>query len=317
MVRNAAVAIGLAGYLVGCGGEPAPSEAGLVCTPGIGVEALTQGAIVQTGGPMDAAIEGPGFFASDAGGGREVYTRLGRLGLRDGRLDALVFPLDEFGAPVGSPQHAPEAELWLQPEPTTYLVFEGNLSPDAPLGEVVGTTGEVLDFSSARRTVWFTFRRTAADLWEWEAHGASLGEGTLRFDAGGRIVEQGSPWSSTPASGSAWAQRIGFGFSQVTQRPGPAYLAVVGGDGSPAGFAESAEVDARGDVTVRYSNGRAVTLGRLAIAVFEHPERLERSSSWSYVAIGTCAGARTFVTAGEPGGPVLVPGALEELRGTP
>ncbi len=77
---------------------------------GIGarVEAITQnfalGPVEQTGGGLDLAIAGDGFFAMQAPGGRTLYTRNGAFGIdgdgfiNDGSANRLqVFPTDASG----------------------------------------------------------------------------------------------------------------------------------------------------------------------------------------------------------------------------
>jgi flagellar basal-body rod protein FlgF len=71
-------------------------------SPGAGFISRRSGAIVETGNPLDAAIQGEGWFAINSGGAT-VYTRDGRMRVSDtGALETLngAAVLDVGGAPI-------------------------------------------------------------------------------------------------------------------------------------------------------------------------------------------------------------------------
>jgi len=74
---------------------------------GVGKD-YSQGAIQQTGRPLDVAVQGPGWIAVQAADGSEAYTRAGNLQLgSDGSLtDGRGNPVMGSGGPINVPDSA-------------------------------------------------------------------------------------------------------------------------------------------------------------------------------------------------------------------
>jgi flagellar basal-body rod protein FlgG len=69
------------------GTQPAPLQVGLGVRTVSTTRSFNQGDMVQTGNPLDAAIEGPGFFRIQRPNGEYAYTRAGAFRVdADGRL---------------------------------------------------------------------------------------------------------------------------------------------------------------------------------------------------------------------------------------
>jgi flagellar basal body rod protein FlgG len=72
----------------------APDFSGALAAPRVHLD-MSNGALEQTGRPLDVALQGAGFFTVDAGGGTTLLMRAGQLGIdSQGRL------VDPAGHPV-------------------------------------------------------------------------------------------------------------------------------------------------------------------------------------------------------------------------
>jgi flagellar basal-body rod protein FlgF len=87
-------------------GDGLPTRAfSVAINPGVN---MTPGPIMPTGGPLDAAIEGPGFFAIQDASGAEAYTRFGQFRVdAEGQLQTSTgHPVLGDGGPVQIPAGA-------------------------------------------------------------------------------------------------------------------------------------------------------------------------------------------------------------------
>ncbi|PYT19418.1 MAG: flagellar hook protein FlgE [Acidobacteria bacterium] len=288
---------------------------------------FAQGAIQSTGGPLDAAVQGDGFFIVRSPNGVQQYTRSGNFvvdtagnlttatgekvlgwNLSGGVVDPNS-PIGEITLPVGSLK---------TPQPTTTISADMNLDATAPLGPPPGTFStaiEVYDSLGTSHIVNLSFTKTAANQWQYSAGIPDADvkspftpvTGTLTFDGSGNLV---SPAASDQqpvlkiaglADGAAdlnitWnfyngqAPRI----SQFAQKSATSALAQ---DGSAAANLVSVGLADGGAILAKYSNGTQVVAGQLAMATIRNPQSL--------LAVGDNAfetGARTALPAiGLPG----------------
>ena len=328
----------------GCEGAPGP---GASCPPGIGGDAVIQGEVVPTGVWSDLALVGDGFFVVSGEGGGELYTRDGRLALdargrlvsAQGRPFLAHPPVDGAWAP---------AELylpaWVPARATRRVRIRANLGADAPLSSraaadpwatsALSTTTRIYDVVGQEHFLEVFFAREGEGSWHWVAlvydpDLRPVAEGWLSFDTQGRL--SGSSQDSVPfvPAGASTGQRLeldfgrgtaegGSGLSGVSQFASASSLSGVEQDGHGAVIMASTRVDTRGVVVATYSDGRQVALGRLAVARFEHPERLVRVGEHLYAAERACGGPPpTYLRADDDGGTYVWPAALEDLRGRP
>jgi len=164
---------------------------------------MTQGNIVNTGNPLDMALEGEGYFVlSD--GQQEIYTRAGAFGV-DGDSN-LVDPAtgyrvqrystmgvsDGFQDASVSDLHVPY-DVPIDPRATSQLVVSGNLSADATLASP--------QTQLMNSNITYTANGTAAVgstlISALDQYTGTLSSGTITFDG---YKPNGDPLGSGPAT---------------------------------------------------------------------------------------------------------------------
>src|SRR6266851_4005882 len=140
-----------------------------------------QGALQSTGGPLDAAIEGDGFFIAKSSGGVQEYTRGGNFVVdSSGNLTMAtgekllgwnkVGGVLDTNAPIG-PITVPVGTL-KPPTVTTTASVDLNLNATPAVGSAAATFStslEVFDSLGTSHVVGFTFTKTAANTWGYSA----------------------------------------------------------------------------------------------------------------------------------------------------
>lgn len=204
-----------------------------------------QGAVTQTGNPLDLAIRGGGMFVvkgSHNGQTAQYYTRDGRFQLdkqgfvtNQQGLRLQGFLIDSAGNRALSPSDLPLGATESPPQPTTNssmtLNLDANAVPPAawdPLNPNTtsnyATSETVYDSLGAAHHVEVFFRAQGAGAWEYHAmvDGGDLtggvkgtlteiGSGTLTFNTAGALQAQTST-SSANFVGATPAQVINFKF---------------------------------------------------------------------------------------------------------
>jgi flagellar hook protein FlgE len=285
-------------------------------TPGNGVRlaAITQqfdqGNIENSSSNLDLAINGQGFFTlrDDSG---QVYSRDGAFQVdREGfvvnssgyRLQA--FPsLDDEGTQFNT---GGLSDLRLDtgigpPSATTRISTALNFRADA---ELLGGTGAdidpllpdsysyttaitVYDSLGSPHTATLYVRRTTDLEYSTRVYvdGVDLGTQDLAFDANGALVTAQPmtfPNTFTPTNGASplnldydftGSTLLGSSFSINDQRQ----------DGFTTGRLSGLEITAEGVVAARYTNGRSVALGKVALANFDNPQGLSQvgNNAWT------------------------------------
>jgi flagellar hook protein FlgE len=172
---------------------------------------FSQGAIQTTAGPMDAAIQGDGFFVVKMAGGGQAYTRGGNLQIdlsgvlttstgqklqgwstigANGTVDTNT-PIGDIVVPVGSLK---------APTPTSKISLDLNLNAAGTAGpppDVFSTSVEVVDSLGKSHNVTFTFTKSATvNQWTYSiaVPDADLTNpftpvtGNLTFDSNGKLA---------------------------------------------------------------------------------------------------------------------------------
>jgi len=118
------------------GSEPTPLQVGLGVKTGATTRSFSQGDLLNTGNPLDVAIEGTGFFRVQRASGELAYTRAGNFRVdATGRLVTAHGDLVEPG--INVPQEA--KSLTLKPDGTLLATMPGR--EDAmELGQIELTT---------------------------------------------------------------------------------------------------------------------------------------------------------------------------------
>jgi flagellar hook protein FlgE len=318
--------------------------------PGIGAATetissdLTQGDFLPTGNPLDAAIQGNGYFVVNSNGTQQ-YTRDGSF-----QLNALGQLRNASGASIqgyaetngvlntslsgltintGSVAANPTANLGVTlslnsgdavipttttfsaSDPTTYNETNSITTYDS-LGNANHVALYYVQNPQASSTVPSTWTVYAQPQL---ANGTAVGTPqtltTLAFNSNGSLAS-GSPATLNVAwgNGSA-ASAIAFNFTGTTY--GAQDFAVTGltNDGYATGNYENTSIGTDGSVVSTYTNGNTVTAGKLALANFINPEGLEPISGNIYGATST-SGTAVVSLAGAGQAGTLVGGNLEQ-----
>ena len=284
-----------------------------VGTP-ITLREFTQGAIQSTGGPLDAAIEGQGFFIVQTPSGATEYTRGGNFQvdengnlttatgellqgwtMTNGTLDTNA-PTGNITVPVGS--LAP-------PQATANMSVDLNLNsagtPGTPTG-TFSTSLQVYDSLGNAHTVTMTFTQTSTpNQWTYTASIPSAdattvtpATGTLTFDSNGQLTSPAA--GSTPPVIAATGMTDGAAdlsinwnlfngtTSRITQFAQTSATSAVAQDGAPAADLVSVGLANGGQVVAQYSNGQQMVVGQLAMAAIRNPESLIAVGNSNYQA---------------------------------
>jgi flagellar hook protein FlgE len=276
---------------------------------------FTQGAIQSTAGPLDAAIQGDGFFVVQTAGGATEYSRGGNFQVNTaGQLTTATGELVQgwtirggvlnTNAPVGSIT-VPVGSL-AAPLATTTTSVDLNLNAAATVGSPTGnfsTSIQVYDSLGVSHIVTFNFTKTATpNQWTFSVGipaadttgPATPVTGTLDFDANGNLS---APVPTDPppviaatglVDGAAdlnidWQLFDGL-TSRITQFAQTSATSAIAQSGSPAANLVSVGLADGGQILAKYSNGQQVVVGQMAMATVRNPESLIAVGNSNYQA---------------------------------
>jgi len=270
---------------------------------------FTQGSLQSTGGNLDAAIQGDGFFVLRDYRDALLLTRAGNfhVDLAGNLLTATgervqgwteINGVVDTNGPIGNIV-VPVGTL-RPPVATTKFSIDMNLNA---AGEVGGSTGsfstpvEVVDSLGISHVLTVNFTKTGANSWDYQisimgddlAAGTpgvptSLASGSLAFDDAGRLVTPPFP-ASIPvtvtglASGAQdlaieWDLYDSNGAPKLTQYAQASAVAANDQNGSPAAQLVRVGLADGGKVLAQYSNGEQRIVGQLALAAVRNPDSL-------------------------------------------
>jgi flagellar hook protein FlgE len=283
-----------------------------VGTP-ITLRRFSQGAIQSTSGPLDAAIQGDGFFVVKTATGATEYTRGGNFQVNsNGNLTTatdeelqgwtMANGVLNTNAPVG-PITVPVGSL-AAPQPTTSVSVDLNLNAAAVAGQPgdsFSTSVEVYDSLGTSHIVTFAFTKSAtAGQWSYSAGVPATDTtgpstpvtGTLTFDSAGVLTSPAA--SATPpvitatglVSGANdlsinWNLFDGLA-SRITQFAQTSATSAIAQNGSPAANLASVGLSNGGEILAKYSNGQQTVVGQLALATIRNPESLIAAGNSNY-----------------------------------
>jgi len=271
-------------------------------------EALfTQGAIQTTGGSLDAAIQGDGFFLVQGPDGSIEYTRAGNF-----QTDASGNLKEITGEPVLGwtlangvlNTNAPPGVLTIptgtvQPPVTTQNIsFSLNLNAAAIPGSANGTFATsvtVYDSLGNSHVVTATFTEDPTVAGQWD-YSLSIPNADLANPPGtpltGSINFNSSGVLTTPAAGTAAPQLAITGLADgaadmtvnwnlytgttpdITQFAQTSSVSAVTQDGSAAAQLTTVAIGTNGEVLAQFSNGQQTVVGQLAMATIRNPDSL-------------------------------------------
>lgn len=293
------------------GNPNSAANAGLGVLPPSITQVYSQGAIQSTDGPLDAAIQGDGFFVVNDSNGNQFYTRNGSFTVNsDGTLvtqtgqavqgwSSTTGKINTNG-PIGNIV-VPSGTLQ-DPVATQNLSLQMNLDSTAtvnsPASPNFSQTIQVYDSLGNTHDLTFNFTKTAANSWSYEVDApgsdltagtagtpSQLATGTLTFDSQGHLL---TPDATTPAvainltglaSGAAdmsvnWNLYDSTGNTQITQVASPSAVASNTQDGSAAAELLNVSMGPDGQITANYSNSESKVVGQLALANIQNPDSL-------------------------------------------
>jgi len=259
----------------------------------------SQGNLQTTGADTDMAIEGAGFFVL-RDGEQTLYTRAGAF-----KPDADGYLVTAGGQRVQGWRADSDGELprsdsgnledirislgeSLSAEATGRVVFENNLQAGAD--ESWMTPVEVFDSQGNQHTVEVEFIPDGTNEWDVEVSAGDLDVSgsldDLRFNEDGTIdadhEDDADREITIDGIDGAGAIELELDLSGITQFSGSTTVSAVERDGFPAGTLENFTIDAGGQITGVYSNGRTQTLGQVGMAAFSNPGGLTNEGSSMY-----------------------------------
>jgi len=267
---------------------------------------FSQGAIQTTGGMLDAAIQGLGFFVVAGANGTTEYTRAGNFQVDqsgnlttatgelvqgwtqmvNGQLNTNTAP-GNITIPTGTVQ---------APSPTQNISFDLNLNAAGVIGQQSGTFATsvtIYDSLGNSHIVTATFTKDPNTPNQWD-YSVSVPDadvqnppftpltGYLAFNPDGTLS------SSTPApqplvisqlADNAEPMSINWNLyngltPRITQYAQPSSTSAVSQDGSPAAQLVQVGVGNGGQILAQYSNGQQTVVGQLAMATIRNPDSL-------------------------------------------
>jgi flagellar hook protein FlgE len=275
---------------------------------------FTQGAIQTTGGALDAAIQGDGFFLIQGPDGGTEYTRAGNFQTdSNGNLETATGQQVQGWTQTNGvlDTNAPPSNITIptgtvQPPVITQNVsFSLNLNAAATPGtanDTFATSVTIYDSLGNSHVVTATFTEdpTVAGQWDYSlsipnadltAPGTPL-TGSINFNSSGVLV---NPAAGTPspqlaitglADGAAdmtvnWNLYNGT-TPDITQFAQDSSVSAVTQDGSPAAQLTTVAISTNGQVLAQFSNGQETVVGQLAMATIRNPDSLIASGDNNY-----------------------------------
>ena len=273
---------------------------------------FSQGAIQSTGGPLDAAIQGDGFFVVQDSSGDTLYTRGGNFEVdNNGNLTTATGELVQGWVQSGGVlnTNAPTGNITVPvgsleaPEATTTMSTSLNLDAATVAGSpgTFSTSIQVYDSLGNAHVVQISFTQTATpNQWQYSlsfpnsdltAPGTPT-TGTLTFDSTGTLI---SPAATDPApvltatglSDGAADMNITWNLyngttPNITQFSQTSATSAQAQNGSPAANLVSVGLSDGGKILAQYSNGQQIVVGQMAMATIRNPQSLIAAGDNNY-----------------------------------
>jgi flagellar hook protein FlgE len=272
---------------------------------------FSQGAIQSTGSPLDAAIQGNGFFVVNSTAGQQEYTRGGNFQVN--AQGSLTTPTGELvqgwtiangtlltNGPIGNIT-VPSGALQT-PQATANTSVSMNLDAGAAAGTNFSTSMTVYDSLGDSHVVTYAFTKSAtANQWNFSmsfpdgdltAPGTPT-TGTLTFDSNGNLISPAStdPQPALTATGLAdGASDMNINWNLyngtaplITQFAQPSASSGLTQDGAAAANLTSVGIANGGQIVAQYSSGQQVVVGQMAMVNIGNPDSLISSGDNNYV----------------------------------
>jgi flagellar hook protein FlgE len=296
------------------------------------------GGVVTTGGAMDAAIQGRGFFVSRDSSGATLYSRVGMFSVdKNGYvIDGNGRRAQGFGVVPGSTTLGAMGDIQvptgqIAAQASTSMQYVGNLSADwttpavAPFNSAdpqtfnSSTVSVVYDSLGAQHSMTQYFVHTGANqvTVNYTLDGAPIAATTtLDFGPNGQLaqVNGAAPAPTAVALGTptgAAALAVNLDYAGSTQFAGAANTTTNRADGYASGTFTGVSIADDGSVMATYSNGQKQSVGTLALATFPDEQALVAVSDTSWT-VSNASGQPLYFAPGSGMAGSLTTGALEQ-----
>jgi len=285
---------------------------------------FTQGAIQTSTGPLDAAIQGDGFFVLKNSDGQTLYTRAGNFTTNaSGELvtntGELVqgWTVDPNTGQVNTTSATgnivvPTGSI-SPPVPTANMTLDFNLDSQAGVSTSPDLSYPitVYDQLGTAHIVTATFTKTGTNQWAYNlsvpasdvdqtaANPANSVSGTLNFTQQGQLDTTTSPTSvaltvgplvdGAPPLTVTWNLLDANGNPRMTQVAEASAVSASAQDGSAAAQLTSVGLANGGVIEAQYSDGTQKVVGQLAMASVRNPDTLVAEGNNNYSATANTA----------------------------
>jgi len=313
-------------------------------TEGIGVEVatvsqlFTQGGVNVTGGNLDLAINGGGFFRVTMPDGTAAYTRAGEFKLdtqgnivTNAGANLMGYPTTIAGVATSSTLQALKLPTGtpIPASATAAIAAEFNLDATAPIWNVplpptplttYGTSLVTYDSQGAPVTASFYMRKSANDTWEVFSDptspvtAAATTIATLSFGVNGQLL--GSVPANPTITLTSPNPSIGvftptLDMTAATQYATAFSVTDLTQNGFGPGDFVALKIGENGVITARYSNGEIQAAGQVALADFRNVQGLRPSAAGNWIET-VASGQPVLGAPGQGKFGALRAGALEE-----
>jgi flagellar hook protein FlgE len=327
-----------------------PFQVGLGAAPINVVRQFDQGTIQNTGGLLDAAIQGSGFFVVRRGDAT-LFTRAGNFQLNQfgeltssssDRVQGWVvdangilntnLPVTDIVLPIGQS---------LNPRATDLVRLGLNLDANTPPGNSFSAPLQVFDSLGAPHILTFTFTKATAG-WDLDVTipGADVGSANpaesiltgapvnITFDENGILVNPGAPPPTPPpydlpidssaltfANGAGplvitWSLLDPQGVPAITQFSQDSAVATTSQNGASSAQLTTVSLGDGGTIIGIFSDGQTKVLARLALATFISPLTLAAVGGNNYI-VSSASGTPAIGTPDTGGRGSVVGASLE------
>jgi flagellar hook protein FlgE len=304
---------------------------------------FTQGTLQTTNGPLDAAIQGNGFFVVQSTAGETMYTRDGSFSLNSagqlvtstGNLVQGWMATNGVANPSGPVTNITVPSLTPQPPAATQnMTLTANLNAAAASGTSFSTPIQVVDSLGNTHVLTVNFTETGANAWSYTVTipggdltggtagtNTSIATGSITFDTNGNLK---TPAPGTPvavktttglADGAAdldinWNLYNSSGAATLTQFAQTSAATGTSQDGTQPGSVTGVSLQNGGMLVATYSNGNVATIAQVAVASVSNPDSLITVANNNYtLGVSTLTPSVGGANTGERGS--IVAGSLE------
>lgn len=324
----------------GASGSGDPIQSGLGVQVSGRTQDFTNGVISSNGVTSNMALNGSGFFVTQAADGSQAYTRNGDFTTNTAGQLITQSGDQVMGYPASGGVISTNAKL--QPlavgagttspaTPTSTFSLSTNLNSASADGTTFQSPISVYDSLGASHVLTITYTKTASNQWTYDVSlpskdiqggtgtTTSVASGTLTFDSSGSLTSPSAPISLSvgPLSNGAttmqqtWKLADASGSSLITQTASTSSNNSTLQDGFAAGVLNTYTVETDGTIQASFSNGQTRAIGQVAIANFANPEGLNLNGNNEFTST-TASGAAVIGVAGTGGRGTIAGASVEQ-----